>query len=116
MRQLWCQDGQDDGVSSGQLSPMSPPFLSDSRHNLSLSPPLPHRSSGWSIYLYFTLNSLQHHYSGVQFTLTPLSLSEGNSHLNHMSRMGQGDMYDDRDGHDESRDSESPISDVEITS
>ena len=46
MRQLWCQDGQDDGVSSGQLSPMSPSFLSDSRHNLSLSPPLPHRSSG----------------------------------------------------------------------
>ena len=71
----------------------------------------------------FDIILLKTNYSGVQFTLTPLSLSEGNSHLSHMSRMGQGDIYDDRDdirddreGHDESRDSESPISDVEITS
>ena len=40
MRQLWCGDGEPE---AGQLSP---PFLHDSRHNLSLSPPLPHRSPG----------------------------------------------------------------------
>jgi len=37
-----------------------------------------------------------------QFSLTPLNIAEDN-----------GDLYE---GHDESRDSESPISDVEITS
>ena len=42
MRQLWCGDGEP-GPEAGQLSP---PFLHDSRHNLSLSPPLPHRSQG----------------------------------------------------------------------
>lgn len=42
MRQLWCQDGN----GSPEDSPMSPSFMSDPRHNLSVSPPLPNRSSG----------------------------------------------------------------------
>ena len=61
--------------------------------------------------------------AGIQFSLTPLSISDG-QHLGHMAH---SDMYDDTDERDddiredvevqdESRDSESPISDVEIAS
>ena len=48
--------------------------------------------------------------SGVQFSLTPLNISEGPGPLT------PRELYEREAALDESRDSESPISDVEITS
>ena len=48
--------------------------------------------------------------TGVQFSLTPLNISEGPGPLT------PRELYDREAALDESRDSESPISDVEITS
>ena len=53
--------------------------------------------------------------AGVQFSLTPLNISEGPRHLGG-GPLTHGDLYEREAALDESRDSESPISDVEITS
>ena len=51
---------------------------------------------------------------GVQFSLTPLNISEAPGQLG--GPLTHRDIYEEREALDESRDSESPISDVEITS
>ena len=82
MRQLWCQEGGNPQHFETQSPSFHSPGDSVRPNQLNLSP-LPHSSPS------------------MQFSLTPLNITEQN-----------GDPYE---GHDESRDSESPISDVEIT-
>jgi len=112
MRQLWCQDGSPVGANPSlqqfdKFEPTSKFESAGMSSKFESSSNSPGAIGGFSNAPTFQASSSEPLVSPLhpglpQFSLTPLNIAEDN-----------GDLYE---GHDESRDSESPISDVEITS